>query len=86
MHRLLHLQHIVGPLLRTQVRGTLGGPHLPVELHIPAFDDIELGYKLREVDPLHFDKHFRSQRAKGSFPTIPREHPDFIGIWSQTAE
>ena len=47
-----------GPLLHTQLRGALGGPHLPVELRTPAYDDAELGYKLREVDELRFDKHF----------------------------
>ena len=52
-----------GPFLRTQVRSTLGGDHLPVELHIPAYDDIELGYKLHEVDPLHFDKIFRREHS-----------------------
>ena len=55
-------------------------------MRIPSFESIEPGYKLREVDPLHFDKHFGKAHRDDAFATIDPAHPDFIGIWSQYAE
>ena len=69
-------------MLTSKVRGTLGGANSPVELRIPAFEKIESGYKLREIDPLHFDRHFGRAPRDDPFPAVDPEHPEFIGVWS----
>ena len=66
--------------------GALGGAHSPVELRIPSYESIELGYKLREVDPLHFDKHFGRLHRDDAFAVLNHADPEFFGIWSQCAE
>ena len=50
-----------------------------MELRIPSYGSIELGHKLREVDPLHFDKHFGATRRGDAFATLDHEDQAFPG-------